>query len=305
MAWLPIPGHVIFLPGPAVNTVDQVEIKGYPRPDDPGTYLITTVYQRPATIWWALRALFQSDWSLEDSDPERPRSISYFYPDRDHQILQRVVYHICGIEPGVIVTVLDLTDDSPLKGKVEPGDRVFSVAGVPLRMVRQVREIVQSQPAGEAIPIKFVKPAGTVYTLTVVPRPIHNLSQERGLGLLLSGQEDTHHLPKIRFHSGAYEGNSADLILGLDLCERLLSINLRRGRHISGSGSLDLEGNLTSVRGLRQKFSCAGQAQADIFFVPFEDISQLQGLNLDKSHPQIIPIRSLNEAIYWLQKPRP
>jgi PDZ domain-containing secreted protein len=305
VAWLPIPNHTILLPGPAVSTLDQVDVEGHPRPEDPGEYFISTVYQRPATTWWAMRALLQSDWSLVASDPERPRSQTVGYEDSEHQILRRVVYHTCGIEPPVLVSVLDLTADSPLKGLVEPGDRVTRVAGVPLRMVRQVREIVQSQPRGEKIPVEFLRPDGRAYRLETTARPIRGLSGELGLGLLLSGHEDDDNLPKIRFHSGSYEGNSSDLILGLDLCERLLSLDLRRGRRVSGSGGLDMEGSLTSVRGLRQKFSCARKARADIFFIPVEDAKQLQGMDFQASHPRIVPIHSLSEAIYWLQRAKP
>ncbi len=305
VAWLPIPKHTVLLPGPAVATVDQVEVEDHPRPQDPGEYLISTVYQRPATTWWALRALLQSDWSLVPSDPERPRSQTSAYEDSNHQVLRRVVYHTCGIEPPVVVTVLDLTADSPLKGQVDPGDRVLSVAGVPLRMVRQVREIVQSQPRGDKIPVQFQRPDGQIYLLETVARPIQGLSGDLGLGLLLSGHEDDDTLPKIHFHSGSYEGNSSDLILGLDLCERILNLDLRRGRRISGSGGLDMEGSLTSVRGLRQKFSCARQARADLFFIPFEDATQLQGMDFQATRPRIVPIRSLSEAIYWLQRAKP
>ena len=305
VAWLPIPGHTILLPGPAVNTEDQVDVEGHPRPEDSGVYLISTVYQRPATTWWAIRSLLQSDWSLVASDPERPRSPSIGYEDPEHQVLRRVVYHTCGIEPPVIVRILDLTADSPLQGRVEPGDRILSVAGVPLRMVRQVREIVQSQPKGEKIPVQFRRPDGFEYTVETTARPIQALAGEPGLGLLLSGHEDDNTLPKIHFRAGAYEGNSSDLILGLDLCERLLHLDLRRGRRISGSGGLGMEGNLTSVRGLRQKFSCARQAKADLFFVPIEDARQLQGMDFVNSRPRIVPIHSLSEAIYWLQRAKP
>lgn len=305
VAWLPIPNHTVLLPGPAVATSDQVEVRDHPRPEDAGEYFITTVYQRPATTWWALRALLQNDWSLVASDPERPRSQSNAAEDTEHQVLRRVVYHTCGIEPPVIVHVLDLTSDSPLKGKVEPGDRVLKVAGVPLRLVRQLREIVQSQPPGESIPVELEKPGGQTYQLEVVPKPIQLLGGERGLGLRLSGYEDIDTMPKIHFRSGAYEGNSSDLMLGLDICERLLNLDLRRGRRISGSGGLDIDGSLTSVRGLRQKFSCARQVSAELFFVPVEDAAQLKGMDFQSSHPRIVPIHSLSEAIYWLQRPKP
>lgn len=303
-AWLPIPNHFILLPGPAVATGDQVDVEDYPRPTDPGDYYITTVYRRSATTWWALRALIQSDWTLVSEHQDRPQSQSSLSEDEDHQILRRVVYQTCGLEPPLIITVLDLTEDSPLRGKVDPGDRLLQVAGEPLRMVAQVRQIVQRIPAGQPIEVTLQKPDGRKYTVEAVAKPIQGLPGSQGLGVLLSGHEENRSLPKIRFQSGAYEGNSSDLVLGLDVCERLLNLNLRRGRRVAGSGGLAMDGSLTSVQGLRQKFFCARSIQADIMFVPWSDQTQLRGKEMAPGKPEVVPVHSLNEAIHWLQKPK-
>lgn len=300
LAWLPIPHHHVLLPGPAVATADQVDVQNHPRPGDPGEYYITTVYQRPATAWWALRALVQSDWSLGNGETEVPFSLA---DTDDHEVLRRVVYHTCGIEPTLLVRVLDLTDASPLRGRVRPGDRLLSVAGVPLRSVGQVRELVDKVPDGESVRLDLAHADGKRYRVEVEPVPLNGL--RKGLGILLSGHEDDTSLPQLRFKSGAYEGTSADLVLGLDLCERLLGLNLRHGRRISGSGGLALDGAVTPVRGLRQKFFCAQKAGAEIFFVPAQDASQLLGLEKRAEKPLIVPVRSLSEAIYWLQMPKP
>jgi PDZ domain-containing secreted protein len=122
--------------------------------------------------------------------------------------------------------------------------------------------------------------------------------------VLLSAHEDGAGLPKIRFQSGAYQGNSSDLVLGLDICERLLHLNLRRSRKVAGTGGLAMDGSLTSVQGLRQKYYCARTVGADVFFVPGSDVGQLQGTDFRANRPQIVAVRSLSEAIQWLQKAR-
>lgn len=300
LAWLPIPNHYVLLPGPAVATADQVDVQNHPRPAGPGEFLIATVYQRSATAWWALRALVQSDWSLGSGDLDVPSSLA---ESDDHEVLRRVVYHTCGIEPILHVRVLDLTDASPLRGRVTPGDRLVSVSGVTLRSVGQVRELVDKVPEGSSVSLELARPDGQRYRLSVMPVRLPGL--RKGLGVLLSGHEDDTSLPQLHFKSGAYEGNSADLVLALDLCERLLVLNLRHGRRVSGSGGLAMDGSVTPVRGLRQKYFCARKANADIFFVPALDASGLQGLVEPSTKPLIVPVRSLSEAIYWLQMARP
>lgn len=300
MAWIPIPNHVIFVPGPAIATSEQVEVSGYPRDSDPGEFYITTLYQRPATAWWALRAAFQSDWTMVSEPGEAPRSLALQPRDDDHSLLREVVYQTCGIEPTTRVTVLDLTPDSPLQGQVHPGDIIVRVNGLELHQVRQLRERIALQVEGTPTSLELLRPDGSRLSIKALPKPIAGLDSRHGLGVLLSTRLDTSNLPRIHFRAGAYQGNSSDLMLALDLCERLLRLQLRRGRKVAGSGGLAGDGSLTSVGGLVQKLTSARQAGATIFLVPAQDAPQLAGTN--RKGPQVVPIHSLNEAIYFLQK---
>lgn len=300
LAWVPIPNHFVQLPGPAVSTSDQVEVKGKPRPPGGGDYFITTLYRRPANAWWSLRAMLQSDWSFMSEDSEQPRAASPFAEEDGHRTLRHVVYQTCGLEPISRVTILDLTDDSPLLGKVEPGDQLRLLQGVPINTPAQVREIVQALEPKESVSLTMAAPSGAVYQVRVKPAQIRTLSS-RGLGVVLSRQWDDSNLPKIYFRSGSYQGTSSELMLGLELCERLLSINLRKGRRIAGSGGLAINGRVTPVQGLEQKLSSARQVKAEVFFVPEEEISALAA-HLENPEIAIVPVGSIHEAITWLQR---
>jgi Lon-like protease len=291
----------VHLPGPAIATGDQVQVKDYPRLPDSGEFFITTLYQRPATAWWALRALLQGDWELVGADQSTPRSQSDSTVEAEHQTLRQLVYATCGLEPSLAITVLDVTPDSPLRGKVGAGDRLLKVQNIPIVQARQVRDIVRKEKPNTPLVLELVSRDGQNYTVQTEGGKIAGLRDGRGLGLLLSSHWDDSRLPEIAFRAGRYEGNSSDLMLGLDLCERLLRLNLRRGRRIAGSGGLAVDGQVTPVQGLTQKLSSARSVQAEIFFVPAHGSPALAA----PPGIQVIPVRSLAEAIQTLQQPGP
>lgn len=300
LAWIPIPHHYVQLPGPAVPTGPQIEVEGKARPQDPGEFFITTLYRRPANAWWAFRALIQTDWSLVAEEADLPKSQSASDLFHDQRTLRHVVYHTCGMEPISRVVVLDLTDDSPLLGKVEVGDTLLSLQGIELTNPQQVRDLLRGLQPLESVRLEVQKPGGRILLLSIQPKEIHSLSG-RGLGIVLSRQWDDRNLPKIFFRSGAFEGSSSELMLGLDVCERLLNINLRRGRRIAGTGGLALNGQVTAVQGVEQKLASARAAGASLFFLPEGQAAALSEAHF-KGPVEVVTITSLHEAINWLQR---
>lgn len=300
-AWLPLPHYLVQVPGPAIPTSSQLEIEGYPRTPDPGEFYITTLYQRPATLWWAMRAALQGDWELVVSDRSQPQSATTEPVDVDHRRLRQVIYDTCGLEPNLEITVLDLTKDSPLEGKVQPGDQLLKIDDTAVRQVRQVRDLVRRHPAGRPIHLRFAHSDGDVYEVETQPRKIAGLTDGPGLGVLLSSHWNARSLPEIRFQAANYEGNSSDLMLALDACERLLHLNLRRGRRIAGTGGLGLDGQVTAVQGLPQKLSSAQGVRAVLLLCPAEEASKLR----NSSSMRIVPVSSLAEAIHILQNGTP
>jgi len=299
VAWLPIPHYLVQLPGPPIPTRDQVWVDDYERPADPGEFFITTVYQRPATAWWWLRALIQPDWAIE-RQPPTPTSLHALShgEEENHELLRQVVYHTCGIELLPAVHVLDLTPKSPLRGLAEPGDQLVSIQGVRVREIRQVRYLLQAHEQNASLEIELKSPEQPIRRYTIRP-----LQGDKGpsLGTFLSSRWDDSHLPRIFFKSGSYQGNSSNLSLALDLCERLLRVNLRQGRKIAATGGLAADGSITAVQGLRQKFFSAARANAQVFLIPAEGTESAPADPALKGM-KVVRVRSLGEAISWLRQ---
>ena len=91
-----------------------------------------------------------------------------------------------------------------------------------------------------------------------------------------------------------YIGNSAGLMFALEIINQLTEEDLTRGRIVSGTGILDIEGNIHKVGGIVQKVLTAQRAGAYCFLVPEENYRKVKGrfkgLNL-------IPVHNIKDAV--------
>ena len=55
--------------------------------------------------------------------------------------------------------------------------------------------------------------------------------------------------------------------------------DLTRGRFIAGTGTLALDGTVGPIGGMRDKVVAAGEAGAEVFLVPAENMAELEGVD--------------------------
>lgn len=92
-------------------------------------------------------------------------------------------------------------------------------------------------------------------------------------------------------------GPSAGLMFGLELVHRLGPEDLKRGRIIAGTGTIDPDGNVGPIGGMRQKVRAAERVGADLFLVPVRDYDLARRT---ARHVRVVPVRTLDEAIQVL-----
>jgi PDZ domain-containing protein len=83
------------------------------------------------------------------------------------------------------------------------------------------------------------------------------------------------------------------------IIDSLTEGELTGGRVIAGTGTIDLEGNVGSIGGIRQKVVAAEAAGADFILVPQGNYDS--ALTAERDTIEIIPIATLDEAITFLE----
>lgn len=124
------------------------------------------------------------------------------------------------------------------------------------------------------------------------------------LGIYCTTNYEYDTFPEIKFTISDNEyGSSGGLMTTLAIYDSLIEKDLTKGLKIVGTGTIDIEGNVGEIGGVKYKLKGAVNNKADIFFVPngknYEDaikIKKEKGYNI-----KIVGVSTLDEAIEYLE----
>ncbi len=275
------PAYVVIRPGPAINTLGEldgtriVEVKDAPTFPTEGDLAFTTVavYGGPGrelTLWDYLLARARPGSDI------RPRD-EYYPPDATReQIDQRnhaqmefsqqeavaVALRASGRSVPQTVTVGQVSTDGPSHGLLREGDVVTSANGTAVTSATQLRETISATPAGEHVAL-MVRRDGDSVPVQVSPTTADG---RRLIGVYLRISYD---FPvQISIHAADVGGPSAGLMFALGVYDVLTPGPLTGGQDIAGTGTIDDDGAVGPIGGVRHKMAGARDSGATWFLSP-------------------------------------
>ena len=97
-------------------------------------------------------------------------------------------------------------------------------------------------------------------------------------------------------------GSSGGFMLSLAIYDRLVDADLTKGRKIVGTGTIDANGNVGEIGGVKYKVLGASREKADIFFCPKENYEEaINTKNKYNLKLKIVKVETLEEAINYLK----
>ncbi|KAA9154259.1 PDZ domain-containing protein [Microbacterium lushaniae] len=197
-----------------------------------------------------------------------------------------------GYEVTSHIAVHSLTDDSAAEGLLEPGDVILTVDGIPATDAQQVRDAVV---AGEGEPVTLViDREGQRQEVSVTPREIESEGEATWLiGVQLMAQFD---LPvDVTIQLDDVGGPSAGMMFALGIIDVLSPGDLTGGERIAGTGTIDAEGEVGRIGGIRQKLYGARDAGAEYFLAPEGNCDEVVGHI--PSGVQVFAVADLDDAL--------
>jgi PDZ domain-containing protein len=172
--------------------------------------------------------------------------------------------------PGVIVQ--DVLPGTPAAGRLFPGDLITHLNGSALAGLTQLREVIGAAEGG-SVTLR-VRPLEGGSSSTVELQPTH----VEGLDRPVIGIASVANFPfDIDIQSGTIGGPSAGLMWALGLIDTLTPEDLTSGDAIAGTGTVDLEGRVGPIGGVRLKVIGAEEAGAEVFLVPTQNLAEARG----------------------------
>lgn len=92
-------------------------------------------------------------------------------------------------------------------------------------------------------------------------------------------------------------------MLSLAIYDRLVDIDLTKGRKIVGTGTIDQEGRVGEIGGVTYKLMGAVDNKADIFFVPAANYEEAMEAKEKYDYDiEIVQVETLVDAIKYLEE---
>ena len=225
-------------------------------------------------------------------------------------------------ETGDGAFVIDVAKTGPSVGHLNAGDTITSVGGVPVHTLDQATTTIRSHHPGDTIAVTVHPARGADRTeqLTVG----HRVAAKNGptcttaadptatdacLGVIIQTHNQNFRLPlKVKIDAGGIGGPSAGLSFTLGVLDELTAGDLTGGQKVAVTGTIEVDGSVGAVGGVRQKTAAAIAAGARYMLVPpdepgfpeySEALARAKGHNLT-----VIKVSTLDEALRCSGPPR-
>ncbi|MFA9557344.1 SepM family pheromone-processing serine protease [Evansella sp. AB-rgal1] len=310
------------IPGDALVLTDVIEVEDAHEYE--GTFMLTTVRMGQANIVNYVWALFSDQREIIPERQIRPpgetdeeyqhRQLMMMTGSQDVAVL--VAYEYVGktayIEnKGVFVT--GVIPDMGAEGKLEQGDKIIAVEGEEVLETSRLLNVLSSYELGEIVELTIER-GDSVETVAIemmyFPEDLDDTGERVGVGISYPVTDsELIRDPEITINTNKIGGPSAGLMFTLEIINQLSEEDITRGYDIAGTGSIDEDGKVGRIGGIKQKVIASHNAGADIFFAPHElgveGSNYEQALEAAKSirtNMEIVPVDTYEDALEYLQQ---
>jgi Lon-like protease len=197
------------------------------------------------------------------------------------------------------VVVLEVAPDGPSDGRLAPGDTIVAVDGEALTSGAALAARIEAAEPGETVTLR-VRHAGTERDERITLRALEDGGPAR-IGVLVQTAIDELVLPfEIQLTSGIRIGGpSAGMMVGLTVYDLLADEDLLAGRRVAGTGTLDVDGRVGEVGGVREKTLGAIEGGYDVLLVPAGAAAEAE--RVADGRIRVVGVTTLTEALEALR----
>ncbi len=299
--------YYINIPGGTSDITSRIVIENYDLPKD--SYKMAYVSELRATIPTYIYSLFNKDWDIikkeeiilnnETKDDVKFRDTLMLNEANNQAII--LAYEMAGKKIEIkresfFITYVDESAITDLK----VGDEILSINGEKINDYKKLNYISQKFKKDQIVKIKVKNNNQIIDKQATVIEFENRLI----LGVLISVEQDIKTTPPIKFNFKKREGGpSGGFMMTLAIYDSLTGNNLNKGRVIVGTGTIDQNGNIGEVGGVKYKLKGVVKEGADIFFVPAKsNYHEIIKIKEDNNYDiNIVPVSTLEEAINYLK----
>ncbi len=207
--------------------------------------------------------------------------VAYKYANKDINITSK--------ENIVIATTKD--------NHFEIGDIILTVDDLEVENINTIKEYLKNKDPGDEIDIKIERNNKEKHIKEI-------LDEDKVLGIMMvtNYTYDVSDNLSIAFKNGE-GGSSGGLIITLGIYSEITGTDLLKGRNIAGTGTIDIDGNVGEIDGIKYKIAGAVRNHMDVVLVsPYNYEEAKKVVEENNYQIEIIKVNTFKEAVDYLMQ---
>lgn len=177
-------------------------------------------------------------------------------------------------------------------------DQIIKIDGITINKKKDIYDIIKDKNVNDKINL-------TVINNKVEYNRYAYILDGKIIGIIVSSDRKIETYPKIKsnFKDNEY-GSSGGLLTTLSIYSKLLDYDITGGKKISGTGTIDEEGNVGEIDGVKYKLKGAVKEKADVFFAPSGD-NYKEAIKIKNKYNykiDVVEVKTFDDLVEYLKK---
>ena len=290
--------YTISKTGGTINLSSRIESEN--KDIESGNFNMTYVSEVPATLLNLFIASINPKWDIEKQiDSQESIEEQQF---RGKISLQESIHNAIKIAYQTEDNKLYITYIYPeAKTNLKVGDQIIKMNDIDIQSKNDIQQLLSNLEVNSKISLEIIRNKKTYQKEAT----IQNIQDKKAIGIVISEVSELILDPNITIQFKKTEsGASGGLMMSLAIYDNITGFDLSKGRKIAGTGTIDSNGSVGQIDGIKYKLRGAVKAKMDIFLVPAgENYNQaIEEKKKNNYNIEIVPIKNLEEAITYLKK---
>ena len=291
-------------PGGVININNRITYKD--KKEYKGSLNMLYVTEYVATVPTYLMSFILKDWDLEELKEsqlsnESTEEIEY----RNKIMLENSINaakYVAYTEANKEIKVKNkktIIIGTTIENELKIGDEILEINGQKVENSNEIKKIIEEHEVGEKLNIKINR-RGREQEKRI---EIKKINEEKVLGIVIVTNYEYEVTPKIELKFKQSEsGPSGGMMMALSMYITLSEEDLLKGRNIAGTGTIDFEGNVGEIGGIKYKIIGAYKNHMDVVLVPSGNYKEALSVVKEKKYNmKIVEVKTLKDAIDYLK----
>lgn len=296
--------YYVLAPGGIIPIDDR--IKTEISSNSEGTINLLYVTQYEGNISSLLLSLFMKNWDTEKLEEvrisnETPKELherNKIMLDNSIQNAIFVAYKKAG--KNIEITnkknlIIGTTEENGLK----INDEIISVNDINIEDINALKNIIDNKEVGEKLKVKIKRENKELE----VEVPISLKNNTKVIGVVMITNYEYKLDPEIKINFKESEGGSSGgIMMSVSIYNAITEKDITQGLNISGTGTIDINGNVGEIDGVKYKIMGAVKNNMDIVFVPKGNYDEAIETKKENNYDiEIVSVETFDEVINYLE----